>query len=64
MAEHLADVAEEGVVTMEGCPNPGYAINISVNLVQRVVARIDDRTPPMFPINIEFPTPPIHFPQR
>jgi hypothetical protein len=38
--EKLEDFAEDGVVTMPGCPNPGYSINVNVNIVTRVVVPI------------------------
>ena len=35
-AEKIADAAETGIVTMPGCPNPGYGGIINVNIVQTV----------------------------
>jgi hypothetical protein len=35
-AEKIADAAETGIVTMPGCPNPGYGGIANVNIVQRV----------------------------
>jgi RHS repeat-associated protein len=39
-AEKIADAAETGIVTMPGCPNPGYGGIINVNIVQTVYYRV------------------------
>jgi len=34
--EKIADAAETGMVTMPGCPNPGYSGIINLNIVQTI----------------------------
>jgi len=47
--EAIADAAEDGVRTMDGCPNPGYTMN--VNVVQRITITVPITPIPIQPIN-------------
>jgi hypothetical protein len=48
--ENLVDSAENGVVTMPGCPNPGYSINTTVNIVETVTVYLPAAPPELPPI--------------
>jgi RHS repeat-associated protein len=43
----LAEHAKEGVESMTGCPNPGYSMNTTVNIVQVLVVPIKDWQGPL-----------------
>jgi RHS repeat-associated protein len=46
----IADAAETGIITMPGCPNPGYGGIANVNIVERVYYVLPQNTaPPVLP---------------